>query len=102
MIAMKRKQMQLADSRLVLSSGAKLAHCHGQPVGRLILRPRRKLWIGCATLDTLIEHAHTISDGAARLLDDGVQQPAKCLVVATVDDLVDARQRFQRIAGKPD
>jgi hypothetical protein len=32
---MKRKQMQLADSRLVLSSGAKLAHCHGQPVGRL-------------------------------------------------------------------
>lgn len=29
MIAMKRKQMQLADSRLVLSSGAKLAHCHG-------------------------------------------------------------------------
>lgn len=28
MIAMKRKQMQLADSRLVLSSGAKLAHRH--------------------------------------------------------------------------
>lgn len=30
---MKRKQMQLADSRLVLLSGAKLAHCHGQLVG---------------------------------------------------------------------
>lgn len=48
---MKRKQMQLADSRLVLSSGAKLAHCHGKPVGRLILRPRCKLWITCAMLD---------------------------------------------------
>ncbi len=36
-------------------------------------------------LDTLIEHAHTVGDGAARLLNDGVQQPDKCLVVATVD-----------------
>lgn len=69
---MKRKQMQLADSRLVLSSGAKLAHCNGQPVGRLIVRPRRKLWIGCAMLDTLIECAHPFRDGAVRLLDDGV------------------------------
>ena len=73
MIAMKRKQMQLADSRLVLSSGAKLAHCHGQPVGRLILRPRCKLWITCAMLDALIERAYSVSDGAVRLLDDGVQ-----------------------------
>jgi len=64
---MKRKQMQLADSRLVLSSGAKLAHCHGQPVGRLILRPRCKLWITCAMLDALIERAYSVSDGAARL-----------------------------------
>ena len=87
---MKRKQMQLADSRLVLSSGAKLAHCHDQPVGRLILRPRRKLWIGCAMLDTLIERAYSVSDGAARLLDDGVQQPGKCLAVAAIDDLVSA------------
>lgn len=53
-------------------------------------------------LDTLIECAHPFRDGAVRLLDDGVQQPGKCLVVATGDDLVDARQRFQRIAGKPD
>ena len=90
MIAMKRKQMQLADSRLVLSSGAKLAHCHGQPVGRLILRPRCKLWITCAMLAALIERAYSVSDGAARLLDDGVQQPGKCLAVATIDDLVNA------------
>lgn len=68
---MKRKQMQLADSRLVLSSGAKLAHCHGQPVGRLILRPRCKLWITCAMLDALIERAYSVSDGAARLLAVG-------------------------------
>lgn len=87
---MKRKQMQLADSRLVLSSGAKLAHCHGQPVGRLILRPRCKLWITCAMLDALIERAYSVSDGAARLLDDGVQQPGKCPAVTAIDDLVDA------------
>jgi hypothetical protein len=41
-------------------------------------------------LDALIERAYSVSDGAARLLDDGVQQPGKCLAVATIDDLVNA------------
>lgn len=47
--------MQTLGEALAVRIGRpELAHCHGQPVGRLILRPRRKFWVACAMLDALM------------------------------------------------